>query len=144
MNVEDPKNKTFEVCVNGERYRDPVTGQYLGKTDEEIELKEMFIQALENAVVDTMIPDPSKVVKLGEVYRIPKKEYRYRVVRLDGKRQITPPSATTKISTQLDEGIPPVATPKKEFAKPRGNPNWRKHKVQEPVDAETGHQLTEV
>lgn len=49
-------------------------------------------------------------------------------------------------STDLPEGtVIPQEIPKHPVKKHRGNPNWgKKHKVQEPVDAEAGHQLTEV
>lgn len=133
MNVENPKETKFEVCVNGE--------QFVGDTDVEIEMKEMFIHALENAVVITNVPDPSKTVKLGEIYKIPKRIPRFRVVRLDGKRK-----ESEAVYTQLEEGEPPQATTIKELKKHRGNPNWRKgHKAQTetPVPAEPEHQLTE-
>ena len=125
MNIENSKNQTFDVCVNGDKppEKDCVT-------DVEIELDEKFIHALENAVIDTMVPDPSKKTILGEVYRIPKKEYRYRVVRLEPKHK-----------TELKEGVSPNAVPVEHLNKPRGNPNWRKKHIV-PVEAE--QQLTEV
>lgn len=119
MNVEDPKSKFFEVCVNGERFT--------GETDKEIELKEMFIGALENAVVETMIPDPSKIVKMGEIYKIPKREPRYRVVRLEGRTQSPKEHEASKAYVELEEGVSPVGQDLVK-AKLRGNPNWRTKK----------------
>lgn len=144
MNVEFPKNKIFEVCVNGEKFT--------GETDVEIDLKEMFIHVLENAVVETMVPDPSKIVKLGEIYKIPKREPRYRVIRLEGKTKVNiAETENAMIDLQkehlhthmLGEGKSPRAQPIEGIKKPRrGNPNWsKKHVVDEPVESEP--QLTE-
>lgn len=131
MNIEDPKCNRFEVCVNGDKPKIDCI------TDVEIDLDEKFIHALENTMVETMVPDDSKSTKLGEVYRIPKKTYRYRIVRLEKKRE---PETIVKlpIASKLEEGVSPIP-----FKKPKGNPNWKKHKMAEPVEAETGHQLTE-
>lgn len=96
MNIEDPKNKKFYVCVNGDAFEGP--------TDVEIDLHEKFIGALENTVIDTMVPDPDRIGKLGQVVKVSKKEYRFRVVRLERAEKAE----------------------EEHTKKPRGNPNWIK------------------
>lgn len=110
MNIEDPKNKKFYVCVNGDAFE--------GKTDEEIELDEKFIGALENAVIDMMVPVPNKIGKLGEIVKERKIEHRFRVVRME------------KGGNKKDEDK------EEKEVKKRGNPNWHRKPQVEPEASE--------
>lgn len=105
INIEDPKAKKFYVCVNGHAYE--------GETDVELNLDEKFIGALENAVVDTMVPTGERVGKLGEVVKVRKIEHRFRIVRLESK---------AKAEDIIVGEVEPV------IKKKAGNPNWGKKK----------------